>query len=325
MRITLLICTHNRVELLGKTLASLNAARRPEGCALDILVIPNACSDATHGFLEDYRRAEDGRLPLRWYAEGTPGKSHALNTAIPLVEADVVAFVDDDHRVDPSFLVEVCRAARGHPQVDLFCGRILPDWDGREPPWVHDDGPYRIYPLPVPRYDLGPQGHDINDEGPLPGGGNLFLRAEWLDRVGPFATDFGPRGHDLGGAEDLEWVRRALAMKAHLRYVPEVVQHHYVDPERLRLGYLVRKAYERSASSVRLRRQVDKVPLFTYRKAAGYLLSALLSLTWARTRFYLVRLAAALGEIKGYRRVVADSAARQQVGAPSGANDRDAP
>ena len=42
-----------------------------------------------------------------------------------------------------------------YPDADIFCGRILPDWDGTEPAWVHDTGEYRIYPLPVPRYDLG--------------------------------------------------------------------------------------------------------------------------------------------------------------------------
>jgi hypothetical protein len=98
---------------------------------------------------------------------------------------------------------------------------------------------------------------------------------------------------------------------ARLRYEPCVVQHHYVDGERLRLGYLIRKAFERSASSIRLRQRVEKVPLFTYRKAAGYLARGLLSLSGARTRFYLVRFAAALGEIKGYRRVVRDHAARR--------------
>jgi glycosyltransferase involved in cell wall biosynthesis len=311
--LTILICTHDRAELLERTLVSLNAARRPPDWQVDILVAANACRDNTHAFLESYRQAAATRgwLPLSWFDVEIPGKSHALNRAMPRVTAEVVAFVDDDHRVDGEFLSGIAAASAAHPDADLFCGRILPDWDGSEPAWVHDDGPYRIYPLPVPRYDLGPEPRDIHDDGPLPGGGNLFLRSPWLARVGDFATDFGPKGHDLGGAEDLEWVRRALVLHARLRYQPEVVQHHYVDAERLRLGYLIRKAFERSASSIRLRQNVAKVPLFTYRKALGYLASGLFSLNWPRTRFFLVRFAAALGEIKGYRQVVQDQAARR--------------
>lgn len=307
-----LTCTHNRVDLLDKALASLNAAERPAGWRVEILVVANACTDGTHEFLDTYQcdAASHDWLPLNWMAEPVPGKSNALNTGMPLLTSDLTAMLDDDQRVNPDYLTALCRATEAHPEADLFCGRILPDWDGAEPGWVHDTGPYRIYPLPVPRYDAGPTARVIGDSGPLPGGGNLFARTSWLTKVGPFSTEFGPTGHDLGGAEDLEWVRRALALGAHLLYEPGVVQHHYVDTARLRLGYLVRKAYERSASSIRLRQTVEKVPLFTYRKAAGYLAKAIFSLSWPRTRFYWVRLGAALGEIKGYRQVARATNAR---------------
>jgi len=310
--LTILICTHNRAALLERVLASLNGARRPAAWRVDILVAANACTDGTEALLESYEREQAGRgwLSLTWFPEPVPGKSNALNQAMPRVGGDIVAFVDDDHRVDDGFLLAICRAADKYSDVDLFCGRIVPDWNGGEPAWVHDTGPYRIYPLPVPRYDLGAVPMEIHDEGPLPGGGNLFLRVSWLARVGAFSTDFGPKGHDLGGAEDLEWVRRALALGARLRYEPGVLQHHYVDNERLRLGYLIRKAFERSSSSIRLRHSVEKVPLFVYRKALGYLAKGVFSLYWPRTRFFLVRFAAALGEIKGFRQVAREQASR---------------
>lgn len=299
--ITILICTHDRVELLARTLASLQAATRPQACEVEILVIANACTDATHAFLAAYA---DG-LPLRWEAEPTPGKSHALNRAMPLIDADIVAFVDDDHRVDAGFLVGIADAAQAYPQAGLFCGRILPDWDGTEPAWVHDAGPYRIYPLPVPRFDQGDTPRVLTSDIAIPGGGNLFLRGEWLQRVGPFAVEFGPVGHNLGGAEDIEWVLRALDLGAQLQYVPTVVQHHYVDTERLKLRYLMAKAFERTASTVRIHNSTaTAIPRYVYRKLGRYLLFALTAWSAARRRFYLVRLAACLGEIKGYRLAV---------------------
>lgn len=301
-RLSVVICTHNRSSLLGKALASLNMSARPEGWEVDILVIANACTDDTHTLLESYRAMPEDRLPLRWYPEPTPGKSNALNTAIPLIEADVVTFVDDDHRVAKEYLVQICQSAEIYPHADLFCGRILPDWDGSEPAWVHDEGPYRIYPLPVPRFDQGDSPLELSVDTAVPGGGNLFLRREWLTKVGPFATDFGPVGHNLGGAEDLEWVIRALQLGARLQYVPGVVQYHFVDGARLTLPYLMQKAYVRSASIVRLDRSQNKgVPRYMYRKLFGYLLAALTALGRERRRFFLVRLAAALGEVQGYR------------------------
>lgn len=305
--LTVLICTHDRVDLLRKTLVSLNSSTTASGWQVEILVIANACSDSTHTFLDEYPGTPGSRLPLRWHAETTPGKSHALNLAITLIKSDLVAFVDDDHRVGDTYLKAVCEAADTNPEADLFCGRILPDWDGSEPAWVHDNGPYRIYPLPVPRFDLGGAGRAIDSNIAIPGGGNLFLRTPWLRRVGPFAVELGPVGHNLGGAEDIEWVLRALDMGARLRYVPEVVQHHYVDNERLQLRYLLAKAFERTASSVRMNHgNARGIPLYMYRKLFGYLLSAVTAWTHARRRFFLVRLAASLGEIKGYRQALGD-------------------
>jgi hypothetical protein len=84
-----LISTHDRVALLERTLHYLNAARHPQDWRVEILVVANACSDRTHAMLDEYREtiaapavpSESGRLPLRWLAEPTPGKSHALNRA----------------------------------------------------------------------------------------------------------------------------------------------------------------------------------------------------------------------------------------------------
>ena len=306
-RLTILICTHDRAALLERVLASLNAARRPPGWDVDILVAANACSDATHDLLADYQgqREAKGRLPLDWFAEPTPGKSNALNSALPRIDADLVAFVDDDHRVHEDYLAEICAAAVAYPAADLFCGRILPDWDGSEPAWVHDQGPYRIYPLPVPRFDQGDTARLLTPDMAVPGGGNLFMRTPWLARVGSFSIDMGPKGHDLGGSEDADWVLRALRLGARLQYVPTVMQYHYVDTARLTLSYLMRKAYKRTASTVGLHDavQVSGVPRYLYRKLAGYVLSALTALNRPRRRFYLVRTAAALGEVAGYRRI----------------------
>ncbi len=301
--LTVLICTHDRRRLLMRTLEHLHRARRPEGWTVEVLVMLNACSDDSEIHLAHFAQAHPD-LPLRWASEPVPGKSNALNSAMALIESELTAFVDDDHRVATDYLVEVCRAAERHPEADLFCGRILPDWDGSEPPWVHDEGPFRIYPLPVPRFDQGDAPHRLTPDQAIPGGGNLFLRTPWLQRTGPFSTDLGPVGHDLGGSEDLEWVLRAQKLGARLWYIPTVIQYHYVDGSRLTLPYVVRKAYRRSASviGVSTAKTTPGVPRYLYRKLGGYLLRALTAWRADRRRFYLVRSAATLGEIQGHRR-----------------------
>jgi len=303
-RLTVLICTHNRADLLAKVIASLNAAERPAGWEVGILAIPNACTDATHARLDDYRARADvqGWLPLRWVAEATPGKSHALNRGAAEVDDGWVAIVDDDHRVAADFLVEIARAVQSHPEATMLCGRILPDWDGREPAWVHDTGPYRIYPLPIPRQDFGASPQELGSDGPIPGGGNQILRSDAMARVGGFSTELGPQGHDLGGGEDTEFILRALRQGERLIYEPRILQYHYVDQTRLQLGYLLRKAYQRSQAGVRFSARAGRgVPLYAWRKLAGYVGHTVFSLSWAKTRFHLVRCSASLGEISAMR------------------------
>lgn len=295
-QLTILICTHNRSALLARTLDSLNQATRPEE-GVDILVVANACTDDTHALLERYARRPEGSLPLRWIIQPIPGKSNALNLALKHLDAPLVATVDDDHRVDMDYLTGIINGVAAHPDASLYCGRILPDWDGSEPTWIHDDGRYRIYPLPVPRYELGGDTRLLSPaHDPLPGGGNLVLRRQLLDANGAFSTTLGPRGHNLGGGEDLDYVRRALSRGERIRYLPNVIQYHYVDGRRLKLPYLVRKAYQRTLSHA-LVYQPQGVRLYMWRKMAGYVAQSLVSLSWSKRRFYLVRSAAALGEI----------------------------
>lgn len=298
--LTILICTHNRVELLRRVIDSLEAANPPAGWRCRLFVVANACTDDTHAFLESRAHGEY-RVPLQWVAEPTPGKSHALNRALPMLEDALTAFVDDDHRVHADYLVEIARAAERWPAAGLICGRILPDWDGSEPQWVHDEGPYRIYPLPVPRYDQGVEPFPIDEGGPIPGGGNLAVRRSAIAAAGPFATELGPTGHDLGGSEDADWILRALRAGERMQYAPDMVQYHYVDNERLTLSYIARKGFQRSRSVTRVRAEHDSVPRYMWRKVAGYGLRLALSPGLQARRFYLVRLASVLGEISGVR------------------------
>jgi hypothetical protein len=141
----------------------------------------------------------------------------------------------------------------------------------------------------------------LSPEETLPGGGNLVVRQHVFETVGGFNTHLGPSGHNLGGAEDGEFLRRALAAGEELVYVPVVLQYHAVIKAHLRLPYLMRKSFQRSRAVVRIRpRSARGIPLYLLRKSLAYALGILTSVPWPdRRRFYLVRLAAVLGEIRG--------------------------
>lgn len=302
-RLSVVICTHNREKLLREALASLQAAERPQGWLVDILVAANACTDGTHALLENEAKrttADSDAIPVRWFVEPRPGKALALNSAIPhLRDADLVAFVDDDQRVHRGYLVAACEAADAWPDFSLFCGRITPDWDGTEPDWVHTEGRYAIRPRPVPDSGARVAARELTPDDPTPGGGVLAVRGAVFGRVGQFSTELGPRGHDLGGSEDADFIERALASGERCRYVPAMLQYHHVDPERLRFGYVLRKAFARAKAEV-IRRQVRTgIAPHQWKKLLIYALAAVMPPKSARFRFYLVRIASTLGEMVG--------------------------
>jgi glycosyltransferase involved in cell wall biosynthesis len=304
MIIEVLICTHNRAGLLERTLDHIDLASCPAGAEIRVLVTANACRDATHELLQARANGQaPDRYRVRFIEEPTPGKSNALNTAIPQLRGDIIAMVDDDHRVDTGYFCAIAEAVRRFPEATMYCGKILPDWTGLEPAWVHDLSAYAIYPLPIPHYDLGDETLNIGEEGRLPGGGNLVLKREVFGRVGEFSIELGPRGHNLAGGEDTDFVQRALDGGERIAYYPGIVQYHVVEDERLTLSYLLEKSFQRSFSATRINVGGHKgVPRYLWRKLASYGFRALTSLYWPEKRFYMVRVAAALGEFRAYLR-----------------------
>ncbi|HFB65876.1 MAG TPA: glycosyltransferase [Aeromonadales bacterium] len=306
MDIEVVICTHNRERLIKKVIASLNNCSLPEKTNISILVLANACSDNTHAFLNEYQTKQKANnlLPLQWNAVPKPGKSHALNYAIPKLQGDLIAMIDDDHRISENYFAVLADAFNKYKEVGIFFGKILPDWTGKEPKWAHLQGKYAIYPLPVPHFDKGDESFEYHDKVATPGGGNLALRREVFNKVGDFNTELGPEGHNLGGGEDSDFVKRAISIGIKLRYLPDMVQYHYVDPERFKFSYILTKSFQRSRSVALIsKKEITRVPNFIWKKLFVYFFSTIFSFNIDKSRFYTVRLAAALGELSAYRKL----------------------
>ncbi len=299
MELTVLICTHNRAALLEKTVVSILGCRRPENCDISILVVANACNDDTSATVQ--RLADNaGDIVIRHLEEPIAGKSYALNLAIENIPSGYVCLIDDDHRVDELYFVSVAQAIRQYPGVPIFCGQIIPDWTGDEPAWVHDQGKYKIYPLPIPHFELGSRPQRVKRNSKLPGGGNLIIERKVFDLVGKFSTALGPKRHNLAGSEDSDFILRALDASVDIQYCPTIVQYHYVDNERLKFQYLLSKSFQRSKTITAAQNpQRRSIPKYFWRKLFNYFFAMLLPGGIARFRFYAMRVAATLGEISG--------------------------
>lgn len=298
VRLAVVICTYNRAASLLSTLESLYATY-DENERVDIRVVVNACNDRTLAALAEFRASHiSATLDLAWIVEPAAGKSRALNTALREWNHEALCFVDDDQIAATGFLSAILDGLTAYPEDDILCGYLWPAWNGSEPPWVHVREPWAIPIRPFPEFDLGPNTFRLPPHHRLPSGGNITVRRRVFERIGGFSTDIGPRGHDLGGGEDHDFLTRARAAGFHFRYLPEARQLHAVDPARMTTAYILKKSYVRSRSNLLIHGGGKPRP-FMIRKILGHALRTAFSFRSNRRFFYGVRLAASVGELHG--------------------------
>src|SRR5436190_7262567 len=206
MTFDLVVATVGRTAELERFLASLEAQTHRD---FRVLVVDQNMDDRVAPLLDG--RAVHLRSPV--------GLSHARNVALPHVEADVVAFPDDDC-VYPDDLLE--RVAARLADLDGVTGR--------EPWWTADAAP-------LTRENLWNRAISFT----------IFLRRQVVERVGAFDERL---GLPSSSGEEIDYLIRALAAGMRIEYDPSlVVEHPRKHVERhvvgardgASVGYILRK------------------------------------------------------------------------------------
>lgn len=187
----------NQPDHLARGLAALRAQ---EGAPpAELIVVDNGSRELPEAVCE----AHGARL----LTEPTPGPGPARNRGIAEARAPLLAFIDADCRADPGWLAAI--AARfADPSAQILGGDVrIPRADPDRPTMLECYESIYAY-----RMDLY-----IRHQG-FTGTGNLAVRREVLEAVGPFAG--------IGVAEDRDWGRRARAAGHRIAYAPEMRVFH---------------------------------------------------------------------------------------------------
>jgi glycosyltransferase involved in cell wall biosynthesis len=231
-KITVILCTYNRCRSLAKALESVAASQLPSAVEWEVLVVDNNSRDETRGVVEDFCARYPGRF--RYLFEPQPGKSYALNSGVQEARGEILAFMDDDVTVEPTWLQELTAALEGGEWVGAG-GRILPEKDFSLPRWLALDGPYAMSGI-LALFELG----DTPGKLELPPyGTNMAFRKEMFEKYGGFRTDLGPTPGSEIRNEDTEFGRRVMTAGEQLRYEPTAVVYHEVPRNRLRKEYFL--------------------------------------------------------------------------------------
>jgi glycosyltransferase involved in cell wall biosynthesis len=221
--VSVVIGTYNRSEMLAAALDGL-LGQESGGVSYEVIVVDNNSSDATREVVESYKAK--GYENLRYIFEPKQGVSHARNAGIGEARGEIIAFADDDVRVSKEWVARIKAAFDEHPEIDFLGGKILPLWKSEPPRWLTRDHWWALALL-----DYGDIPFYVSADNPvcLPTA-NASFRSDVFKRFGLFSPDF-------SGREDHEFLLRLWCAGSRGMYVPTVLVHADVQPERLKKGY----------------------------------------------------------------------------------------
>jgi glycosyltransferase involved in cell wall biosynthesis len=225
IKISIVVCTYNRAELLRSLLVNL-CNQSLDKSRYEIIVADNNSTDNTRSIVESF--IDKGNV--RYVFEKKPGPSHARNAGWRLARGEYVGFTDDDSRVPENWL-EVAEKIIENESPDIFGGPYFPFYISPKPAWFKDE--YRsLY--------LGPQPKILSDTEYLHGP-NMFVRRSFIDEFGGFDATLGHHGDILGYGEEAALIRMIRSKKpdAITLYEPKLYVFHLVQSKKMKKSWNV--------------------------------------------------------------------------------------
>jgi glycosyltransferase involved in cell wall biosynthesis len=238
--VAIVVPTRGRPPALDRALATIAPQAAAAGGAV---VVAEDGGDGARAVAERHGAHYVGLNPAR-------GPNAARNAGIAAADADLVVLAEDDVETPPGWLQALLDAAAAHPGVGVFGGPIRGRVDGRA--WRTCG---REWP-PISSFWRGATDREVD----LVFAGNMAIRRDAFERVGPFAESLGlyadeaeriaaatagaaPAAGFFGDEE--EWQDRHRATGGRILYVAGARLDHVRVGTAARTGALVRAAYAR--------------------------------------------------------------------------------
>ncbi len=118
MPLTIVIPVRNRADIVGRTLASIEAQTyRP----LSVILVDNGSTDATRLVLEQWANAaRTDDFDVKVIDEPSPGAARARNAGLKAVETDWTMFFDSDDVMLPGHVERAMKCLSKNPKADII-------------------------------------------------------------------------------------------------------------------------------------------------------------------------------------------------------------
>lgn len=232
--LTFAVCSYNRAGRL----AGLIPIMRRQECRVpfEILIVDNNSTDDTRAVVQGL--AEQDGPPVRYVFEPEQGIPYARNRALEeSMGGDYLVFIDDDEIPRPGLLNAAIDALE-QDGADCAGGRVEVIFKaGERPSWLGDELLGFLAEI-----DHGEKAFWITDRSTPIWTANVAYRTDiFRDNEDlRFDVRYNRRGQQVGGGSDAVMFWALLEHKVRIRYRPDMVVEHYVEPWRLRRRYFLK-------------------------------------------------------------------------------------
>lgn len=223
--VSLVILTQRRPDQLARAARSALAQAGLGETAWELVVVDNDARPSAQALIA--RLAAATSTPVRYVHEPRAGVANARNAATAAARAPLIGFLDDDEEAPPNWLASLLAAMR-HYRADVVFGPVR----GRAPARAA----HRAY------LEWFFSRHGPGEAGPIEtpyGCGNSLIRRAALPHP---QRPFADRANQTGGEDDMLF--RAMGEAgASFCWAPAAWVWEDPCPERLRLGYALKRAF----------------------------------------------------------------------------------
>jgi glycosyltransferase involved in cell wall biosynthesis len=223
IRISAIICTHNRSDILHRTIDSL-LNQDLDQSNYEVLIIDNASTDSTK---ELVLTRYSSHKHIRYVYEEAIGLSKARNTGWRSAFGEYVAFIDDDAIACANWLKDIVNSFEQFPEAGIVSGKVDPIWSTNPPEWLTKK---LIEALSVIDWSDSPL---FLEEWQWVPGVNVSYRKTLLEHFNGFDPNLGRVGKRLISNEENKLNASIRASGFKLYYSPMIYVQHFIPIERI--------------------------------------------------------------------------------------------
>lgn len=215
MKVSFIVCTRDRVTSLMHTLDSVAIAiGAVPGVESEVIVVDNGSRDTTRSAVQAWSDAvPPGAFAVVLLHNPARGVAASRNVALARSSGAIIAFIDDDCVVSPTYLRDLLAHYDGGPEIIIRGGRV-------------ELGTEQDLDFTTKTEDRASRLAHPTHPGGFVHGCNLTCSRAVIDRIGGFDVAFGP-GAMFRAAEDTDFVYRGWTAGVAIEYVPDMSVRHF--------------------------------------------------------------------------------------------------